>query len=179
VVVTAPRDTAAADFSAFAASCQHRMLRVAYLICGDRFLAEDLLQDALVKLALRWSRLADGHPEAYLRTVLYRDAVSHWRSRRREVVTDAPVDVTVNLASGDRVEDKLLFAAALGKLTRKQRAVLVLRFYEDMSEARTAEVLGVRVGTVKSQTSVALARLRELAPELASAFAVRAGEEKR
>ena len=174
MVVTAPRDTAAADFSAFAASCQHRMLRVAYLICGDRFLAEDLLQDALVKVALRWSRLADGNPEAYLRTVLYRDAVSHWRARRREVVTDAPGDVAV--PGGDRVEDRLLFAAALGKLTRKQRAVLVLRFYEDMSEARTAEVLGVRAGTVKSQTSVALARLRALAPELASAFA---GEETR
>jgi RNA polymerase sigma-70 factor (sigma-E family) len=171
--VTAPRDTAAADFATFAASCQHRMLRVAYLICGDRHLAEDLLQDALVKLALRWSKVADGNPEAFLRTVVYRDAVSYWRSRRREVVTDTPAGAPADTVTGgaDRVEDRLLFAAALAKLTRKQRAVLVLRFYEDMSETRTAEILGVRVGTVKSQTSVALARLRALAPELASAFA--------
>jgi RNA polymerase sigma-70 factor (sigma-E family) len=169
-------DTAAADFTAFAASCQHRMLRVAYLICGDRHLAEDLLQDALVKLALRWSEVAEGNPEAFLRTVLYRDAVSHWRSRRREIVTDLPAEGAT--CGGDRVEDRLLFAAALAKLTRKQRAVLVLRFYEDMSEARTAEILGVRAGTVKSQTSVALARLRALAPELATAFAT-ATEEAR
>jgi hypothetical protein len=79
-----------ADFVAFVQARQHRLLRAAYLICGDHHLAEDLLQGALVKLALRWSRVREGDPEAFLRTVVYRDAVSWWRRRRRERLTDAP-----------------------------------------------------------------------------------------
>jgi len=72
------------DFTAFAEACQLRLVRSAYLICGDQHLAEDLVQNALVKVALRWPRLRDGQPEAYLRTIIYRDAVSWWRKRRRD-----------------------------------------------------------------------------------------------
>jgi len=152
------------DFAAFVRGCHPRVLRSAYLICGDLHLAEDLVQSALVKVALRWTSLRDGSPEAYLRTVLYRDAVSWWRRRRREVIVAAP---PVHPAEEEQdVPLRLLFADALRRLTPKQRAVLVLRYFEDQTEARTAEVLGVSVGTVKSQTAVALRRLRELAPEL-------------
>lgn len=151
------RDSHAADFTAFARACQHRMLRVAYLVCGDRHLAEDLLQDALVKLALRWPKVSAGNPEAFLRTVLYRDAVSHWRSRRREVIADPPPRAA---GRDDRVEDRLVFAAALDRLTRKQRAVLVLRFYEDLPDREIAEALGCREATVRSNASRALATLR-------------------
>jgi RNA polymerase sigma-70 factor (sigma-E family) len=154
------------EFAAFARSCQPRLLRAAYLICGDAHLAQDLLQSALVKVALRWSQLRDGAPEAYARTVLYRDAVSWWRKQRREVPVAAPPDVRAPDISGDEVPLRVVFARALRRLTPKQRAVLVLRFFEDNTEARTAAVLGVSVGTVKSQTAVALRRLRELAPEL-------------
>jgi RNA polymerase sigma-70 factor (sigma-E family) len=160
----APADERA-EFVAFVQACQHRLLRSAYLVCGDFHLAEDLLQGALVKLALRWRQVRTGDPEAYLRTILYRDAVSWWRRARRERLTSVPPAQ----ARPDDTEDtstRLVFAAALRRLTPRQRAVLVLRFLEDQSEARTAEVLGVSVGTVKSQTSVALRRLRELAPEL-------------
>lgn len=155
-----------ADFTAFAEACQHRLLRSAYLICGDRHLAEDLLQTALVKVALRWPRIRDGQPEAYLRTILYRDAVSWWRARRREVTVAEPPDRNGLDDGGDTIQLRVIFADALARLTPKQRAILVLRYYEDHTEARTAEVLGVALGTVKSQTSVALRRLRELAPEL-------------
>jgi RNA polymerase sigma-70 factor (sigma-E family) len=161
------------EFAAFARSCQPRLLRAAYLICGDAHLAEDLLQSALVKVALRWSQLRDGQPEAYTRAVLYRDAVSWWRRHRREVIVAAPPEVRVEDAGGDEVPLRVVFARALRRLTPKQRAVLVLRFFEDHTEARTAQVLGVSVGTVKSQTAVALRRLRELAPELTDLVAVR------
>ena len=156
---------ARAEFATFVRSSQARMLRVAYLICGDVHQAEDLLQSALVKVATRWPRLRDGQPEAYLRTVLYRDAVSWWRRHRREVsVADPPEPRRDGV--GPAAEDRVVLARALARLTAKQRAVLVLRYFEDHTESRTAEVLGVTVGTVKSQTAVALRRLRELAPEL-------------
>jgi RNA polymerase sigma-70 factor (sigma-E family) len=153
------------DFVAFVQARQHRLLRSAYLVCGDHHLAEDLLQGALVKLALRWRKVSEGDPEAFLRTVIYRDSISWWRRWRRERLTDDPPAAS-DADGTEEVSTRVLFAAALQRLTVKQRAVLVLRYFDDLSEVRTAEVLGVSVGTVKSQTSVALKRLRELAPEL-------------
>jgi RNA polymerase sigma-70 factor (sigma-E family) len=156
---------ARAEFVAFVQARQHRLLRSAYLVCGDHHRAEDLLQDALVKLALRWRQVRHGDPEAFLRTVMYRDAVSWWRRRRREDLHGDPPE-RVGADDVGAVPDRLLFESALARLTVRQRAVLVLRFFDDLTEARTAEVLGVSVGTVKSQTSVALRRLRERAPDL-------------
>ena len=160
------------EFAAFARACRPRLLRAAYLICGDAHLAEDLLQSALVKVALRWSRLRDDQPEAYARTVLYRDAVTWWRRHRREVTVASPPERWTR-ADSDEVPLRVVLARALSRLTPKQRAVLVLRFFEDHTEARTALVLGVSVGTVKSQTAVALRRLRELAPELSELVELR------
>lgn len=160
------------EFAEFARACHPRLLRAAYLICGDTHLAEDLLQTALVKVAVRWSRLRDGQPEAYARTVLYRDAVTWWRRRRREIMVASPPERRAR-ADIDDVPLRVVLARALSQLTPKQRAVLVLRFFEDHTEARTAQVLGVSVGTVKSQTAVALRRLRELAPELSDLVEVR------
>ncbi|MEV4279085.1 SigE family RNA polymerase sigma factor [Actinoplanes xinjiangensis] len=151
------------DFAAFVEARQHRLLRSAYLVCGDHHLAEDLLQGALVKLALRWNRVREGDPEAFLRTVMYRDAVSWWRRFRREQLSDAPPE---RPAGGDDVPNRLVFEAALRRLPPRQRAVLVLRYFDDLTEARTADILGVTVGTVKSQASAALRKLRDLAPEL-------------
>ncbi|REE96919.1 SigE family RNA polymerase sigma factor [Thermomonospora umbrina] len=153
-----------AAFEAFVDTHHHRLLRSAYLVTGDLHLAEDLLQDALIKLALNWTKLY-AEPEAFVRTVMYRDAVSWWRKRRREHPTASPPD----RGSGDPAEPaamRLLFARALDRLTVKQRAVLVLRYFEDLPEATVAQVLGVSVGTVKSQTHSALRRLRKVAPEL-------------
>jgi RNA polymerase sigma-70 factor (sigma-E family) len=152
------------EFVAFVEARQHRLLRSAYLVCGDHHLAEDLLQNALVKLALRWRQVRDGDPEAFVRTVLYRDAVSWWRRIRRERLGSAIPEPPPE--HDHDVPTRLLFERALRRLAPRQRAVLVLRYFDDLSEARTAEILGVSVGTVKSQASVALRRLREVAPEL-------------
>ncbi|WP_433831360.1 SigE family RNA polymerase sigma factor [Actinoplanes sp. CA-015351] len=159
------------EFVAFVQARQHRLLRSAYLICGDHHLAEDLLQNALVKLALRWRTLRDGDPEAFVRTVLYRDAVSWWRRRRRERLIDTVPEPPPG--PGDDLPARLIFERALRLLAPRQRAVIVLRYFDDLTEARTAEILGVSVGTVKSQNSAALRRLRELAPELGELLGAR------
>jgi RNA polymerase sigma-70 factor (sigma-E family) len=153
-----------ASFTVFVAARQHALLRAAYLVAGDRVLAEDLLQEALTKLALRWDRVGGGNPEAFVRTVLYRDLVSWRRKHRRERLVDSPERAGPDDSAP--VDLRMSLRVGLARLTPRQRAVLVLRFYEDLSEGQTAQVLDVTVGTVKSQTHAALRRLREAAPEL-------------
>ncbi|MFC0507268.1 SigE family RNA polymerase sigma factor [Micromonospora costi] len=160
----APTATDGRDgYVAFVESHQHRLLRAAYLVCGNRHQAEDLLQDALLKLALRWSSVREGDPAAYVRSILYRDAVSWWRRRRREWLSAQPPEQVAVDRDGAL---RLALHQALGQLPPRQRAVVVLRYFEDLTEAATAEVLGVSVGTVKSQCHDALRRLRTVAPEL-------------
>jgi RNA polymerase sigma-70 factor (sigma-E family) len=150
------------EYTEWASGAQRRLLRSAYLLTGDLHRAEDLVQEALVKVALRWSRLRDGNPTAYARTVIVRDNISWWR-RQREL----PTATTRELAEVSTDPDlALVVRRALGRLTPKQRAVVVLRHFDDLSEIDTAAILGVSVGTVKSQLSAALARLRDGAPEL-------------
>jgi RNA polymerase sigma-70 factor (sigma-E family) len=153
------------SFRAFVRARSAALGRSAYLLTGDRHLAEDLLQTALYQAARRWGRItAAGDPEAYVRRILYTTHVSWWRRRR---VTEAyGVELPDVVARADDPELRLALAQALARLTPKQRAVLVLRFYEDLSESQTAAMLGCAVGTVKSQTRHALGRLRVLAPEL-------------
>ncbi len=149
-------------FVAFVHARQAALLRAAYLVCGDRHLAEDLLQQALMKLAQRWHRVSSGgDPDAYVRTILYRDAISWWRHANRRLVHYPDVS-SETMDPTHAVEQRLQLAEALTSLTPKQRAVLVLRYFEDLSEAQTAEVLRVSVGTVKSQASAALRRLRHV-----------------
>jgi RNA polymerase sigma-70 factor (sigma-E family) len=154
------------EFRAFVEARQHALLRSAYLFAGDLHAAEDLLQQALVKLALRWRRESVHDPEAFVRTVLYRDAVSRWRRSQRELLTAEP-PVRQEPGAEDAVDSKVMLEQALRRLPPRQRAVLVLRYFEDLGVAQVAQILGVSVGTVKSQTHDALRRLRELAPELA------------
>jgi RNA polymerase sigma-70 factor (sigma-E family) len=157
------------SFDAYVRERGAALFRIAYLLAGDHHLAEDLVQSALLRAAAHWRRVtAGGDPDAYVRRVLYHQHVSWWRQRRRrvhEVGADAP-----DRPAADRSEDvvvALAVRAALARLGPRQRAVLVLRYFEDLSESQTAEVLGIRVGTVKSQVRDGLARLRVLAPELA------------
>ncbi|NYJ00097.1 RNA polymerase sigma-70 factor (sigma-E family) [Nocardioides thalensis] len=159
-------ESAEEAFRRWAGDRQLALLRTAVLLTGDHHRAEDLVQEALAKVALRWRRLADGSPEAYARQIIVRDNISWWRKRRNEVVADIPrgPDVPDIATAADR---RMLLDRALAALTPRQRAVVVLRYYDDLSERDTAEVLGVTVGTVKSQTHLALRRLREAAPELA------------
>ena len=150
------------SFEAWARARQQGLVRTAYLLTGDFQRAEDLVQEALVSAATRWDTLRDGNPDALVRTVVYRANVSWWRRHRRETVVDRVPDVAVSQAG----EGAPLLQQALAQLTQKQRAVVLLRYVEDLSVADTAAVLGVSDGTVKKQASVALARLRQIAPEL-------------
>ncbi len=155
------------DFVDYVRARQGRLLRAAFLVCGDPHLAEDLLQGALVKLARNWDRVREEQPDAYVRRILYHDAVSSWRRRRREVVGLEPVpEEPAADDTDDRVVRRLDVLRALDGLTPRQRATVVLRYFEDRSERETADILGVSVGTVKSQTHDALARLRQAVPRL-------------
>ncbi|MBD3947897.1 SigE family RNA polymerase sigma factor [Nocardioides ganghwensis] len=150
-------------FTEWVGGRQRQLLRSAYLLTGDLHRAEDLVQEALTKVALRWSRLADGNPTAYALRIIARDNISWWRRRR-----DVPTDRLHDAGATSEPEIALVVRGALARLTPNQRAVLVLRHFEDLTERETADVLGVSIGTVKSQNAAALARLRTGAPELLS-----------
>lgn len=152
------------EFTGWAAGVERQLLRSAYLLTGDLHRAQDLVQEALVKVALRWPRLRSGNPTAYARTIVVRDNISWWRRRRFEVVVE-DAGVHEGAVSSDP-DTALVVRRALARLTPAQRAVLVLRHFDDLTERETAEVLGVAIGTVKSQNAAALARLRDGAPEL-------------
>ena len=153
------------EFTAWAAGTERRLLRAAYLLTGDLHRAEDLVQEALVKVAMRWDRLRGGNPTAYARTIIVRDNISWWR-RRREVLVDPGDQLATSVAVSSDPEAALVVRRALQRLTPAQRAVVVLRHFDDLSVEETAAILRVAPGTVKSQNAAALARLREGAPEL-------------
>jgi RNA polymerase sigma-70 factor (sigma-E family) len=147
-------------FEAFVAQAWPRLLRSAWLLTGDWHRAEDLVQSVLARAYGRWSRLADGNPEAYLRSMLATTYLSWWRRRWRGEI---PYERLPEHATGDEhggVELRHTIAEALLRLPARQRAVLVLRYHGDLTEAATAQALGLSVGTVKSYTSRALATLR-------------------
>jgi RNA polymerase sigma-70 factor (sigma-E family) len=156
-------------FRDFVASRTPTLMRIAYLLTGNQHDAEDLLQTALTRTAarLRWVRHTD--PEAYVRKILYRESVSRWRRvKRREILAAAPPDRPV-ADPGDASDLRLTVRQALRQLTPRQRAVLVLRYFEDLPETQVAQLLGCSVGTVRSQVDRAKAKLRSVAPELAEA----------
>jgi len=159
-------------FDEFVRSRTPALLRLAYLLTGDQYLAEDLVQSALARTHQAWGRLREvGNAEAYTRRTMYHLQVSWWRRPKvAESVRDEVPDQPVVTDPGDRIVLRETLRQALRRLTPSQRAVLVLRFFEDRSEAETAEMLGVTVGTVKSQTSRALDRIRAVAPELTDIY---------
>ncbi|GGK61438.1 SigE family RNA polymerase sigma factor [Ornithinimicrobium pekingense] len=145
-------------YTDFVLARQGRLRRAAYLMCGDASLAEDLLQEALIALASRWESVE--HPDAFVRRVIYRQRVSAWRRQRHEVVNGDVPERSVTDGAEERARDEEVHDA-LRALPPRQRAALVLRYFEDLTEAQTAEVMGVRIGTVKSLSHQAVARMRE------------------
>lgn len=146
----------AESFDAYVAARYASLLRTAYLLTGHHQDAEDLVQTALVKAVGVWKRIEDS-PDAYVRRILVNENVSRWRRHKgREVVTDRTPDGAVT----PEHDDAIGLRDALAGLAPRQRAVIVLRYYEDLTERETAELLGIAVGTVKSQTKDALVRLR-------------------
>jgi RNA polymerase sigma-70 factor (sigma-E family) len=160
-------------FEAFVAQRGPALMRTATLLAGDRGHAEDALQEALTRVAMRWPRVvAGGDPEPYVRQALYSVAIDRWRWRSRrapERLGDVP-DLQVAPDPAAAVDSRVSVAAALARLTTRQRQVLVLRFYEDLTESQTAAAMRCSVSTVKSQTRHALERLRALAPDLVDTF---------
>jgi RNA polymerase sigma-70 factor (sigma-E family) len=160
---TRPRDK---EFAAYMQARQPSLLRTAYLLTGDRHTAEDLVQTALAKLYLSWDKVQKRDSvDGYVRRILVNEHNSLWRRgwKKREYATELLPDddhVTDEYDEGQRAA----VWAVVQSLPRKARAVVVLRYYEQLSEAETAEILGISVGTVKSQASRALATLRERAP---------------
>ena len=151
------RDDQAA-FEAFVRGSSDRLLRTAILLCGDRGHAEDMVQTALLRTARRWST-ARRDPDAYARRVVVNLAKDRWRLLRRRFA-EAPLELDVAVPVTDGSADRDLLLAATRQLPAGQRAVLVLRYFDDLSVADTAAALGCSTGTVKSQTARALDRLR-------------------
>jgi len=148
-------------FTEFVEVRSSSLFRTAYLMVGDHQLAQDLLQEALVKTLLAWPRLRDhATVEAYTRRIIVTTSIS-WRRRRS--FHERPSDALPEAAGPDPVDalvthDEVL--AALATLPARQRAAVVLRYYEDLTEAQTAESMGCSVGTVKSQVAAGLKKLR-------------------
>lgn len=154
------------DFDEFVAARSASLLRTAYLLTRDHALAEDLLQTALTKAWFAWQRIED-RPEAYVRRILVNTYATWWRRKwNGERATDELPEAAGDdaHAAADTGHD---LWTAMGRLPRRMRAVIVLRYFEDMTEAETARVLGCSIGTVKSSASKALAKLR-IDPALAS-----------
>ena len=150
-------------FDAFVQARGAALSRTAYLLTGDHHLAQDLVQTALVQAVKHWRRIHTS-PEAYVRRAMYHQNISWWRRRRFTETSLGSYDGAVPATDPDL---RLTLDQALARLTPNQRTVLVLRFYEDLTETETARTLRLSTSTVKSTTRQALARLRTLAPELA------------
>jgi len=137
------------------------LLATAILLAGGRAAGEDLLQAALERLMRHWHRL-DGDREAYLRRTLYHLSIDQWRLRRRRPEVPLDKELPGGFDAAETVQLRHALMQALATLPPKQRAVLVLRYWEQLSESEAAKVLGCSLGTVKSTASRGLARLREV-----------------
>ncbi len=154
------------DFEEFVASRQRALLRMAYLLCGDRHLAEDIVQEALTKCFRRWRRVCRADlPERYVQRVI---VTSHINWVRRRSTSELPKEPEAAQPSG-RVDDHAgligerdQMMRALGTLPQRQRTIVVLRYYEDLDDRTIAELLDIGESTVRSQRARALAGLREL-----------------
>lgn len=164
------------SFSEFVLARQGRLRRAAYLMCGDVDLAEDLVQEALIALAEKWESV--DHPDAFVRKVIYRQRVSRWRRTRQEVLVDRLPDRGVGDGAQERARDAEIHAA-LRALPPRQRAALVLRYFEDMTEAQAADVMGVATGTIKSLSHQGMAKLRADLEARRAVEAEQAGEGRR
>ena len=154
------RDTDEVAFGDFMAARWTALFRTAYLITGNRHEAEDLLQTSLAKTFVSWRRVRDkGAADAYVRRVMVNTAASRWRSGRHEQATDVLPDAGHD-GGVESATTQVVLWQRISELPPRMRATLVLRYYEDLTEAETAREMGCSVGAVKSQTHHALKRLR-------------------
>lgn len=144
-------------FDEFARARMPQLLRFGHVLTGDPHAAADLVQDALERAMLAWPRVSrQGDPEGYVRRTMVNRNISIWRKLRRERLVDEPPERQWTPAGRD-----LALWEQLRQLPTKQRAVIVLRYYEDLTEQQTADILGCSLGTVKSQAAKAIGNLRK------------------
>lgn len=149
------------EFAAFVAGSQARLVRLAELLTGDRGRAEDLAQDGYARAYAAWGRLRSGDPEAYVRRCMVNANTDWWRRRRwREQACGLVPEAAIGRDLAGDIVARDVVRRALARLTVRERAVLALRFYADLTEAQVAAELGIAAGTVKSTASRALAKLR-------------------
>lgn len=151
-------------FREFVSARSNALQRTAWLLTGDWALAQDLVQTALARTWQHWDRVQRRDaPELYVRRVMLSIYANWWRRKwRGEVPTEELPERPARQDGFSRVELRVVITAALAGLSRKQRAVVVLRYFDDLTEAQTAEVLGCTIGTVKSHAYKALSRLRKV-----------------
>lgn len=152
------------EFVDYAQARQHTLLRAAYLVCGDLRVAEELVRSALVQLARQWDRVREEQPDLFVRRVLYRDAIASSRHREPEQVAAPVLDEPDEPWDTEEAERRREVLRALDTLTPRQRAVVVLRWFEERGEREVAEVLGCSVGTAHTDGVQALGRLRDALP---------------
>lgn len=157
------------SFDDFVRACSHRLYRVGYLLTGgNRAQAEDLVADVLARMYLSWHRIEPGNGFGYARRALVNLHTDWWRGLRRQretLIAVVPDEVTTGTDHSGRLAQQDSVLRALRQLTRRERAVVVLRYFLDLTEQDTAVELGVSRGTVKSTNARALAKLR-VSPDL-------------
>jgi len=151
-------------FEAWARGAEPRLLRAAFLLTGDRQLAQDRVQDALIRTYVRWARVGNDNPEGYARRAVFTSHVDAWRVARRSVSAGSGDDLGQPPAEGHErsVVDRDELRLALLRLTERERAVVVLRYLYDLTEQQAARELGLAVGTVKSAHARAIGKLHAL-----------------
>lgn len=147
-------------FQEFVLARRRALLRTAWLLTGDWHAAEDLVQTALMRCYPHWRRIAGDNPDAYVRKAITNAHASAWRRRWHGERPAAELPDRPGVDEYDAADSRRVLLAALGRLPTRQRAVVVLRYYEDLTESETAAALGCSVGTVKSQAAKALVTLR-------------------
>ena len=157
------------DFVDFAQARQRTLLRAAYLVSGDLRVAEVVVRGALVQLARQWVRVREEQPDLFVRRVVYREAVASWRKRPPlEVAAPEPYDAEAgdDQWDGEDADRRRELLAALDAVTPRQRAVVVLRWFEERTQGEAADVLACGVDTVRGEAEVALAALRAALPRV-------------
>jgi RNA polymerase sigma-70 factor (sigma-E family) len=148
------------SFSAFVAADLPALLRFGYVLTGDRHRCDEVVQSALVSTYRRWAHIDSEGPHAYVRRAMVNANISLWRKTRRETPRADGLDSLSKLGVPSAYDEVDAIVRAMRKLPRRQRAVVVLRYYEDLTEIQTARILGCSTGTVKSQAARALRSLR-------------------
>lgn len=157
------------SFTEFVTANRPSLVAAAAAACGDAQYAEDIVQEALIKVAVRWRKLQEERPEAYCRRIIFNAAVSHWRQLRRRVradglaaLSDRHGDRHATADPASELVDHAMLLELLRQLSARQRAVLYLRYVDDLSERSVADMLGISVGAVKKHAHLGLSRLRAL-----------------